>query len=114
MNSPEFKARLEQAEREKKVIEKAPWMGKTGLSAETEREMPRFVRHQLGQIIFDKGALKASDLDYLGAYLEEGNTVHYWRMKTGEYVFVSVSGAGDVLMGMGYKEPSGPRKQSKP
>ena len=109
----QVEARRDMLAREKKVVEQAPWFGKTGLGAATERELQRYVRHALGQVIFDPGAVKAADLAYLGAFREGGRTVRYWRIPPGEkdvpYAFVETDHDGGVLMGVGFRAPPAPK-----
>ena len=115
INSPEFKKAAQERQalikKEKQVVEKAAWFGKTGMSEALERELPRYLRHQSGQTIFDKDSLKAADLAYVGVFKEEGNTVRYWRINEDKselrYAFVSVAPDGGVLMAMGYRHPPG-------
>jgi hypothetical protein len=104
------KAQRELYLREKRVVEEAPWFGKTGLGPTVEREVPRYVRHELGQVIFDKDSLKAADLEYRGAYVEHGNHVYTWQFKpTGtthkRYAYVRVSHTGEVAMSVSSKAP---------
>jgi hypothetical protein len=73
--------------------ERADWFGKTGLSAETERFVPDYVRGQLGQKRFEPGALKASDLSYVGSFTEGDWLVHYWRLNDkDEYAYLIYKG----------------------
>lgn len=67
--------------REEAVVEAAPWFGRTGLPEETERELPKYVRRELGQSFYAEGSLKAGDLEYLGTYPWESHTVHYWKTR---------------------------------
>lgn len=105
-----IKARQDLYAREKRVVEEAPWFGKTGLGPTVEREVPRYVRHELGQVIFDKDSLKAADLEYRGAYAEHGNHVYSWQFKVAgsvhkRYAYVRVSHTGEVTMSMSNKAP---------
>ncbi|GAB2881853.1 hypothetical protein GCM10027046_07740 [Uliginosibacterium flavum] len=115
INSPEFKKAAQERQalikKDNQIVEKAAWFGKTGLSAELERELPRNLRHQSGQTISDKNSLKAADLDYIGAFKEDGGIVRYWRINDGasevRYAFVTAAPDGGTVMGMGYRQPSG-------
>lgn len=110
LEAQRVKAREELYAREKKVVEEAPWFGKTGLGPTVEREVPRYVRHELGQVIFDKDALQAADLEYRGAYAEHGNHVYSWQFKVAgsahkRYAYVKVSHTGEVVMNVSSKPP---------
>lgn len=112
LQSQEFKkateARLALMKKEEEVIEVAPWFGKTGLTTEIERELPRYLRREFGQSIFDTDSLKASELEYVGAFLEDVMTVHYWHISHGKgnsYAYVIVDVNGDSL-GWGDKKPA--------
>ena len=54
-NAPDFQkrvqARLAEMEREEAIREEAPWFGKTGLAEEQERELPRYLRREFGQLL---------------------------------------------------------------
>lgn len=81
LDSPGYKNAVAEAmavqDKEQKVLEDAPWIGKTGLSGERERELPRYLRREFGQTIFDQGSLKAANLSYVGRFDEKGEVVHY-------------------------------------
>ena len=90
--------------------EEAPWIGATGLSEELERELPRYLRREFGELYGDEGALKASDLEYLGSFPESDSIVHYWRIPDssgGSYAYVCIDPSGDSLTGCGDKWPPG-------
>jgi hypothetical protein len=110
-SAADYKSRQQEIEREKKIVETAPWFGKTGLGDSIERNLPRYVRHELGQVIFDSDSVKAADMEYLGKFTEGNKTVRYWKIRKGmgdvQYAFVSVLQQGGVLMGIGYKKPAG-------
>lgn len=101
--------RLALMKKEEEVREEADWIGKTGLSEELERELPRYLRREFGQSLFDAGSIKAADLIYVGKFLEGGKTVHYWRVPYNQtsvaYAYVEVSIAGDSVTGWGNKNP---------
>ena len=48
------------------TVEAADWIGKTWLDEDTERELPRYLRRELGESLADPDGLKANDLQYLG------------------------------------------------
>ena len=112
-NDPEFKkrvqARLEEMQKEESVREEASWFGKTGLPDEEERELPRYLRRELGHLLSQPGSLKAQDLDYLGVFVQGAETVHYWRIKYGspepKFAYVVVAPDDRQLMGWGNRTP---------
>src|SRR3989344_1064334 len=63
LESPEYKKavedRLALMKKEGEVREEAEWIGKTGLSEELERELPRYLRREFGQSLFDADSIKA-------------------------------------------------------
>jgi hypothetical protein len=110
---PEYKARMEQLEHsynaEETVIEEARWFGTTGLPEDIERELPKYMRREAGELLLDKGSLKASDLTYIGVFEEPDATVHYWSVPSSDgsepsYAYVEVSG-GQTCTGWGGREP---------
>jgi hypothetical protein len=115
--SPEFQqevqARLNEMKRDEAVIESAPWFGKTGLSDETERELPRYLRREHGQMLADKGSIKAADLGYIGVFTEGDEIVHYWRINYGSgsnspepaYAYVVAAPADRVVIAWGDRKP---------
>lgn len=112
-NSDEYKrgvaAAQERMARDEAVIEQAEWIGKTGLGEELERELPRYLRRELGKYLDEPGAMKASDLSYVGAFPEHDGIVHYWRVpRQGEqvYAYIVASEQGTVT-GWGGRKPSG-------
>lgn len=115
-HSAEFKkrvqARLDAQERDAQVIEQASWFGSTGLDDEVERELPRYLRREFGRLLDEAGALKASNLSYLGVFVEGAETVRYWRIVHGspepKFAYV-VLGPGDrQFMGWGNRRPPHP------
>ena len=89
MESHEYKqayeAELKRIEAEHQVIEEAPWFGKTGLDEDTERHLPRYLRLEFGESLFDQDSLKAADLTYIGAFPgDNGSTVHFWKIPYGD------------------------------
>lgn len=112
-NDPEFKkrvqSRLEEMRKEEAIREEASWFGKTGLPEDTERELPRYLRREFGQLLSQPGSLKAQDLAYVGAFVQGAETVRYWRIHYGTpepaFAYV-VSGPGDrQLTGWGNRAP---------
>ena len=88
--------------------EEAPWFGKTGLDEETERELPRYLRRELGEFLDEPGALKAADLQFIGAFEEAPGMVYYWKVPYGEetvYAYVEVSRDGSQCTGWANREP---------
>ncbi|HEY5995097.1 MAG TPA: hypothetical protein VIU46_10925, partial [Gallionellaceae bacterium] len=55
----EVRGRMAKRSEGEKVREVADWFGTTGLDEETERELPRYLRREFGESLFDEGALKA-------------------------------------------------------
>ncbi|MFZ6820321.1 hypothetical protein [Undibacterium sp. Ji22W] len=111
--SPEYKKsvreKLALMEKEEQVLEDADWFGKTGLSDSIERELPRYLRREYGMSIFDKDALKADHLTYLGVFPEGSNSHHFWRIHDGakeaHYAYVTISANGDESLGWGSRLP---------
>jgi hypothetical protein len=103
LQSPEYKKAFDEKlalmKAEGDVAEIAPWFGKTGLGEETERELPRYLRREFGESIFTPGALKASDLIYLGETPDGTGTVHSWRIEHGKdsaYAYVELNEKREV------------------
>lgn len=91
--------------RDREFTERADWFGKTGLSAEMERYVPHYLRGKLGQKRFEPGALKASDLSYVGSFTEGDSLVHYWRLNDkDEYAYVFYKGKWSTT-GWGDRKP---------
>lgn len=76
MRSPNTARRTAELE----AIEVADWFGSTGLDDATERELPRYLRRELGEYLDDPNGLKASDLRYLGIQTDARGTAHFWAM----------------------------------
>ncbi|WP_162932202.1 hypothetical protein [Solimonas sp. K1W22B-7] len=108
-----LQARIELVKQEEATLEDAEWFGTTGLHEEIEWELPRYLRRELGQSLFDEGSLKANDLKYVGVFLEQGIAsplkVHYWRMPYQDdepvYAYVDVSPDGETCTGWGNQSP---------
>ena len=98
--------------REYQVIEEAPWFGATGLPDETERELPRYLRREFGESVFDAQSIKAADLRYLGVFFEgRAGHVHYWRIRTAAesdapaYTYIEIAPDGKQKLGWGERRP---------
>lgn len=93
----EYAAYMNRWDKSQKVedaaMEEASWIGSTGLSEETERDLPRVLRKALGELLIDEGSLKANELIYIGVFEEAGKSVHYWRLpiRYGKKLFATVS-----------------------
>jgi hypothetical protein len=100
--------------RERVTLEEADWIGRTGLGEEIERELPRYLRRELGETLFDEEALKAADLRYLGKAPEGGGVTHYWYMPYGQeevYAYVEVAADGSTHTGWGGdRQPAEPMR----
>lgn len=114
-SSPEYQQAASEHDRKRKAEEGtrelAPWMGNTGLDEDTERELPRYLRRELGEFLED-GGLKAEDMVYVGKFQEDPAQVHYWRIPYGDeqrvFAYVEVDKHGSVAaLGWGDKEPTG-------
>ena len=111
---PAVKARMERLAQsyaqEESVVEEAEWFGKTGLSDEDERELPKYLRREFGELLIDEGSLKARDLTYRGSFDERDARVHYWSIPTSDgepaYAYIEVS-VSAICMGWGNREPPG-------
>ena len=114
-NDPEYKAKIARLHRsyaeEETVIEAAPWFGTTGLDEEVERELPKYLRREFGELLLDDDSLKARDLEYVGRFDEADGVVHYWRIpsRDGEqsFAYVEVTPEGSVCTSWGGREPPG-------
>ena len=114
VNSPEFKKvvqeRMREMEKEELVVETSPWFGRTGLSAEIERELPRYLRRELGQTLSQAGAIRASDLQYLGVFNEGVEVIHYWRVplaaKEPVFAYVVAEPSERRITGWGGRHPT--------
>jgi hypothetical protein len=112
-DSPEYRAELARIEAayaaERTVMEQAPWIGRTGLDESLERELPKYLRREFGESLLDDSSLKAKDLDYLGAFNEDGQQVHYWRIPTSDgeptFAYIEVASNGETTTGWGDRQP---------
>lgn len=95
---------------EKYIHEQAEWFGKTGLGDEIERELPRYLRQEFGEMSGDAQALRASDLHYIGVFDQSGIQTHFWHIRpdhrTGEDIFAYIDIVdSDFRMGWGDRKP---------
>jgi hypothetical protein len=115
LESPEYKRavaeRMAQMQREYSVVEEAPWFGRTGLEDDLERELPRYLRREFGESIFDEDSLKAKDLQYVGHFNEPDASVHYWLIpsRSGEksYAYIEITSDGQFCTSWGSRKPPG-------
>ncbi len=113
-NSPEFKKKvaehLAEMKREDEIREEAPWFGRTGLDDDTERELPHYLRRELGKPLSAPGSLRAAELVYVGAFVEGSDTVHYWQLpahiSTTAFAYVLRSPTGPGFIGWGDRKPA--------
>lgn len=98
---------------ERWVPESADWYGRTGLSADVERELPKYLRREFGESWLSSRYLKASDLKYVGAFDEGKERVHYWTIPWDkEEIFASVVvGPRGERLGWGARKP--PTREAK-
>ena len=109
---PDIKARMELVNRsyltEESVVEEAEWFGKTGLSDEYERELPKYLRREFGELLIEEDSLKARDLKYIGSFQETDAHVHYWSIPSSDgvptYAYIEVT-ATQVSTGWGSRVP---------
>lgn len=112
-NHPEYKARVQARDdsylAEDSVLEDVPWIGTTGLAEDVERELPKYLRREFGELLLDEGSLKAHDLTYVGNFKEDGLTVHYWRVPRSDeqltYAYVEIDQQDQTCTGWGNREP---------
>lgn len=98
------------------LVEVAPWFGQTGLSEEDERELPRYLRREFGEVGAEDG-LRAADLVYLGVQSDERGAAHFWVIPKREdgsdyaYAYIDIDDRGQTLCyGWGDREP--PHRQA--
>jgi hypothetical protein len=114
-NDPAFKKgvqdRVEAMKKEETAREECSWFGKTGLSEEDERQLPRYLRREFGMSLSSPEALKAQDLEYLGMFIQGVETVHYWRINHGSSTpkFAYVVSAPDDRQVMGWGDRAPPK-----
>ena len=97
-------------EADSKLVEEAPWFGQTGLGDSVERELPRYLRREFGEVGAEDG-LKAADLSYLGVQTDEQGATHVWAIpsKTGSactHAYIEVHATGALCFGWGEREPA--------
>ena len=97
-------------EADSKLVEEAPWFGQTGLGDSVERELPRYLRREFGEVGAEDG-LKAADLSYLGVQTDEQGATHVWAIppKTGggcTHAYIEVHATGALCFGWGEREPA--------
>jgi hypothetical protein len=94
---------------EESVVEDAPWIGRTGLPEDLERELPRYLRREFGESVFDDGSLKAADLVYVGVFTNGSKRVHYWEIASSGneklYASITMSPNGSSEISYGDKRP---------
>jgi len=67
---------------EEHIEEVADWFGTTSLSHEEERNLPKYVRYEYGDLLVDEDGLKAHDLAYLGQYTLNAKLMKLLRLDT--------------------------------
>lgn len=94
------------------LVEVAPWFGTTGLSEDDERELPRYLRREFGEVGAEDG-LKASDLRYLGVQTDERGAAHFWVIPKRDevddetYAYIDTDDKGNALgYGWGDRKPN--------
>lgn len=95
---------------ERALPEEADWIGRTGLPEDIERELPRYLRRELGEFLDQPGGLRAADLRYVGIATDTRGTAHFWQMpeRAGEkpYAYVEIDAEGNAKgLGWGDWEP---------
>jgi hypothetical protein len=96
---------------ELQTLEEADWFGRTGLDEAAERELPRYLRRELGEFLDEPEGLKASDLIYLGVFRLRKRSVHFWRIPSrtedDSYAYIELDRDGSpTLFGWGDREPT--------
>lgn len=93
------------------ALESASWFGRTGLPEADERELPRYLRREFGELLDVPGALQAADLVYLGRFADGAGSVHFWRIprrdgETDYYAYIEVAADGETAcFGWGDRSP---------
>lgn len=67
---------------EEHILEIADWFGKTGLTDQEERLLPKYVRYEYGDLLVDDDGLKAYDLTYLGHYPLNARLIKLLQLET--------------------------------
>ncbi len=73
------------------ILEKADWLGKTGLSDLEEQMLPKYVRYEYGDLLVDEDGLKAHDLTFLGCYSLNPKLIKSLKLDTSsqpEYIYI--------------------------
>lgn len=87
----------------------ASWLGKTGLSANTELELIAYLRMKLGEASDDPSAIQPEDMLYLGAFEQDDGQVYYWLLPHqgmgDHYATASVPSSGRVIFGLASTPP---------
>jgi hypothetical protein len=84
---------------DRNLVEVADWFGKTGLSDEDERELPKYLRREFGEVGADDG-LRAADLKYLGVQSDDQGAAHFWAIPKSEgdgdyaYAYINIDEHG--------------------
>lgn len=112
-DDPEYKAQIALLHAsyaaEATVREEAPWFGTTGLSEDIERELPKYLRREFGELLLEEESLRAKDLTYVGSFSEQVGLVHYWRIPprggSQSFAYVEISSDGTTFTGWGDRNP---------
>ncbi len=91
----------------------AAWLGTTGLGIDTENELISYLRRELGAGLWGSKTIEANDLNYIGAFIEGTNRVHYWKVNWVNYkneevyatVLTDTLGNGGAMSVGGSKPP---------
>jgi hypothetical protein len=111
---PEYQAQIAKLhasyEAERTVREEAPWLGTTGLDDEVERELPKYLRREFGELLLEADSLKAVDLVYVGKFSEPDGLVHYWKIpsrssKEDTFAYVLIGPGEEVYTAWGDRSP---------
>jgi len=99
-------------DQEQDTVEEADWFGKTGLDDATERELPRYLRRELGEYLDEPGCLTAADLRYLGIHTDARGSAHFWSMPARHneqsFAYAQLGDNGEVVcLGWGDWQPAG-------
>ncbi|MBC7982551.1 MAG: hypothetical protein H7Y02_01725 [Candidatus Obscuribacterales bacterium] len=112
--NPEY---LRKRKIEQDTLEQADWIGRTGLDEDTERELPRYLRRELGEFLDDRHGLRAADLQYKGIHQDVRGPAHFWQMpeRAGEisFAYVEINSQGEPTC-LGWGDRDLPSKNSPP
>lgn len=101
---------------EEATLEIADWIGHTGLDEAAERELPRYLRREWGEMLGEPGALTASDLQYLGRFATRRALAHFWRVPARSaggkpsFAYVEIDGQGRPMQ-YGWSDRAPPRSK---